>query len=109
MFLGFWLYIAFESSCRPIPHPSITTITTVLLAMHISIYTPPVLVISTLLKPLTIIYTSYILCIMKTVITLKADKEVKESAQKVAAELGLTLSAVVNASLKQFVREKSLN
>jgi len=46
---------------------------------------------------------------MKTVITLKADKEVKESAQKVAAELGLTLSAVVNASLKQFVREKSLN
>lgn len=46
---------------------------------------------------------------MKTIITLKADKEVKESAQRVAKDLGLTLSAVVNASLKQFVREKSLN
>lgn len=46
---------------------------------------------------------------MKTVITLKADKQVKESAQRVASELGLTLSAVVNASLKQFVREKAIH
>lgn len=45
---------------------------------------------------------------MKTVINIKTDKEVKENAQKVAEELGLTLSAVVNASLKQFVRTREV-
>jgi addiction module RelB/DinJ family antitoxin len=45
---------------------------------------------------------------MKTIISIKADKETKESAQKVAAELGLPLSTVVNAYLKQFVRNKSV-
>ena len=45
---------------------------------------------------------------MKTIINIKTDKEVKENAQKVAAELGLTLSAVVNASLKQFIRSKEV-
>ena len=43
---------------------------------------------------------------MKTTIILKTDKEVKEGAQKVARDLGLTLSAVINASLKQFVRSR---
>lgn len=43
---------------------------------------------------------------MKTTIILKADKDVKESAQKMAKDLGLTLSAVMNASLKQFVRSR---
>jgi len=45
---------------------------------------------------------------MKTIINIKTDKEVKENAQKVAADLGLTLSAVVNASLKQFIRSKEV-
>tara|TARA_Y100000310_G_scaffold316268_1_gene367759 strand:- start:1054 stop:1329 length:276 start_codon:yes stop_codon:yes gene_type:complete len=43
---------------------------------------------------------------MKTIINIKADKEVKEEAQKVAKELGLPLSTVINAYLKQFIRTK---
>lgn len=45
---------------------------------------------------------------MKTAINIKADKEVKKSAQKVAGELGLSLSAIINAYLKQFVRNKEV-
>ncbi|MBI3627033.1 hypothetical protein HY224_03235 [Candidatus Uhrbacteria bacterium] len=45
---------------------------------------------------------------MKTTIILKADKAVKESAQRTAKDLGLTLSAVINASLKQFVRSREV-
>ena len=45
---------------------------------------------------------------MKTIINIKADKEVKENAQKIAAELGLPLSTVVNAYLKQFIRSKEI-
>lgn len=45
---------------------------------------------------------------MKTVINIKADKEVKESAQKIAADLGFTLSALVNAYLKNFTRTKTV-
>jgi len=43
---------------------------------------------------------------MKTVINIKADKEIKDQAFKVAAEMGLPLSTIVNAFLKQFIREK---
>lgn len=46
---------------------------------------------------------------MKTLINIKADKAVKEEAQKIAEELGLSLSAVMNASLKQFIRNKALH
>lgn len=45
---------------------------------------------------------------MKTLINIKADKAVKESAQKIARELGLSLSAVINASLKQFIRSREV-
>jgi addiction module RelB/DinJ family antitoxin len=45
---------------------------------------------------------------MKTIINIKADREVKEQAQAVAAELGLPLSTVVNAYLKQFIRSKEI-
>lgn len=45
---------------------------------------------------------------MKTIITIKADKRVKDEAKKIAEELGLSLSAVVNAQLKQFVRNRSV-
>ncbi len=43
---------------------------------------------------------------MKTVINIKTDREVKEMAQKTAGDLGLSLSALVNAYLRQFVRSK---
>ena len=45
---------------------------------------------------------------MKTMINIKADKEVKESAQRVAAELGLPLSTVINAYLKELSERSSV-
>lgn len=46
---------------------------------------------------------------MKTAINIKTDKHVKEKAQKLAKELGLPLSVIVNAQLKQFIRDKELH
>lgn len=46
---------------------------------------------------------------MKAAINIKADKKVKKEAQKLAEDLGLSLSAVVNASLKEFVRNRSVH
>ena len=43
---------------------------------------------------------------MKTTLHTKVDKDTKEKAQKLAAELGVPLSLVLNESLKRFVREK---
>ena len=45
---------------------------------------------------------------MKTMINIKADKEVKESAQEIARELGMPLSVVINAFLKDFIRSRSI-
>ena len=47
--------------------------------------------------------------IMKTMINIKADKDVKENAQKIASELGLPLSGVINAFLKDFIRTRSIS
>ena len=44
-----------------------------------------------------------------TMINIKTDKKVKEEAQKLAEELGFTLSAFVTASLKQFIRTRSVS
>ena len=51
------------------------------------------------------IYFSY----MQTVIHVKADKEVKENAQKLARDLGLNLSDVINASLRNFIRTREVH
>lgn len=45
----------------------------------------------------------------KTTINIKADTDVKKKAQKVAAELGIPLSTVINAYLHQFIRNKSVH
>ncbi len=45
---------------------------------------------------------------MKTVINIKADKTVKENAKRVAKELGFPLSTVINAYLRQFIRNKEI-
>ena len=45
---------------------------------------------------------------MKTVINIKTDKKVKDEAKKIAEEMGLSLSAVINAQLKQLVREQEM-
>jgi addiction module RelB/DinJ family antitoxin len=43
---------------------------------------------------------------MKTVINIKTEKEVKINAQKLANEMGLSLSAVINVYLRQLIRTK---
>lgn len=45
---------------------------------------------------------------MKTIINIKSDKKVKQMAQGVAKDLGLPLSTVINAYLKQFIRNKEV-
>ena len=44
----------------------------------------------------------------KTVVNIKTDVQVKRGAQKIAKELGLPLSTVVNAYLKEFIRERGV-
>lgn len=47
---------------------------------------------------------------MKTaVLNIKIDPKVKKEAQKVADELGFTLSAIINASLKNLARSKTIS
>ncbi|MEK7104555.1 MAG: type II toxin-antitoxin system antitoxin, RelB/DinJ family [Patescibacteria group bacterium] len=43
-----------------------------------------------------------------TVINIKTDKVLKKDAQKMAKNFGLPLSAIVNAYLREFVREKRI-
>lgn len=45
----------------------------------------------------------------KTILTIKTDKRLKAEAQEVAEQLGFPLGTVINAFLKQFVRDKSLS
>lgn len=45
---------------------------------------------------------------MKTQLIFKTDKEVKIRAQKTAKNLGLPLSTVINAYLKEFIREQKV-
>ena len=45
----------------------------------------------------------------KTTLNIKADVEVKKRAQKTARELGMPLSTVINAYLKQFIRTKEVH
>lgn len=42
-------------------------------------------------------------------INIKADREVKEKAQRVARDLGMPLSTVINAYLRQFIRTKEVH
>ncbi|MCK5589004.1 MAG: type II toxin-antitoxin system RelB/DinJ family antitoxin [Candidatus Pacebacteria bacterium] len=43
---------------------------------------------------------------MKTMLNIKVDSDLKSQAQKVASELGLSLSAILSNSLKELVQEK---
>lgn len=42
----------------------------------------------------------------KTLLNVKTDKRLKHGAQKVAKELGLPLGTIINAYLRELVREK---
>ena len=46
---------------------------------------------------------------MKTMINIKTDKDIKIKAQNVAKELGLPLGTVLNAYLRDFIREKKVS
>jgi antitoxin component of RelBE/YafQ-DinJ toxin-antitoxin module len=43
---------------------------------------------------------------MKTVISVKVDKDVRDKARKTAKKLGLPLSLVVNGALRKFAEEQ---
>lgn len=43
-----------------------------------------------------------------TVINIKTDQAIKKEAQKIASDLGLSLSGVINGFLKQLVRDKTV-
>ena len=45
---------------------------------------------------------------MKTMINVKTDKELKKKAQAAAHELGLPLSTVITAYLKEFIRKREV-
>lgn len=45
----------------------------------------------------------------KSVINFKIDSKVKEEAQNIARELGVPLSAVVNAQLRELIRTRTLS
>jgi len=45
---------------------------------------------------------------MNTVISVKVDKDVKDSAKEVAESAGLTLSALINAYLRQIVATRRI-
>ncbi len=45
----------------------------------------------------------------KVVLNVKTDADVKERAQQIARQLGVPLSLVVNAYLKEFIREQKLS
>ena len=45
---------------------------------------------------------------MKTILNIKTEKDLKESAQKIAKELGIPLGTAINAFLKQFVRDREI-
>ncbi len=46
---------------------------------------------------------------MKSIINIKADREVKIKAQRVAKKLGMPLSTVINGYLREFVRTETVH
>lgn len=44
----------------------------------------------------------------KVVINFKVDKDVKEEAQKLARDLGVPLSTIINAQIKQMLRSRTV-
>ncbi|MDB5245149.1 MAG: hypothetical protein JWN90_254 [Parcubacteria group bacterium] len=42
---------------------------------------------------------------MQTTLTIKTDKKLRDDAKRVAAKLGIPLTTVLNAKLREFVRE----
>ena len=60
-----------------------------------------------IVKYLTVVYTLVIMS-NTTVLNIKIDKTLKEQAQQVAKALGLPVSTLVSASLKDIIRTRSV-
>ena len=46
---------------------------------------------------------------MKTTMHIKVDKDIKEKSAKIAHNLGLSLSTIVNASLRNFIKTETFS
>jgi len=46
---------------------------------------------------------------MKTTMHIKVDKDIKEKSAKIAQNLGLSLSTIVNASLRNFIKTETFS
>jgi addiction module RelB/DinJ family antitoxin len=46
---------------------------------------------------------------MNTTLTIKIDKETKEESQRIADKLGFTLSSVIKAQLRNFIRTRRVD
>ena len=46
---------------------------------------------------------------MKTTLHIKVDKDIKTKSAKIAQKLGLSLSAIVNASLRNFIKTETFS
>ena len=46
---------------------------------------------------------------MKTILNVKVDKEEKEKAKKIAMEMGVPLSTIINAHLREFIRTREFS
>ncbi len=46
---------------------------------------------------------------MKTILNVKVDKEQKEKAKKIAAQMGVPLSTIINAHLREFIRTREFS
>ncbi|MBU0683771.1 MAG: type II toxin-antitoxin system RelB/DinJ family antitoxin [Candidatus Omnitrophica bacterium] len=46
---------------------------------------------------------------MKTILNIKVDKEEKEKAKQIAMEMGVPLSTIINAHLREFIRTREFS
>ena len=55
------------------------------------------------------VYTNLSKNYMKTTLHIKVDKDIKHRSSKLAGRLGLSLSAIVNASLRNFIKTETFS
>ncbi len=46
---------------------------------------------------------------MKTILNVKVDSEEKEKAKQIAMEMGVPLSTIINAQLREFIRTREFS
>ena len=46
---------------------------------------------------------------MKTILNVKVDKEEKEKAKQIALQMGVPLSTIINAHLREFIRTREFS